>query len=265
MLKNAPSLSSIELILSNEFRVISTAENGERISQETRRWDEEKGETIVMRSKEEAHDYRYFPEPDMVYLRVDEEWIKEIGRSIPELPGVKKKRYMDEFGLPEYDAVVLISSKSLAAFFDECVKNGGNPKSISNWIMGEVLRILNEKGIEIEDVKFKPSDLIKLMDLVDNGTISGTIEKKVFKDMFETGESPEVIVATKGLAQVSDEGVIRGMVNRVINETPKSIEDFKNGKSKVLGFLVGEIMRASRGNANPQIVNKLLNEELNKR
>lgn len=264
--KNMNSFRAVEKALEFEIkRQIDAVSRGESIFQETRRWDESKGETILMRSKEKAHDYRYFPEPDMVYISVDDEWINRIKETLPELPHDKKERYVREYGLPEYDSEILTSSKALAGFFEECVEKGAKPKDASNWIMGEILRTLKDKYMEIEEVKFKPLDLVKLIELIDKGTISGTIAKKVFKEMFETGMSPEKIVEEKGLVQVSDEGAIKDIINKVLDENPQSIEDFKNGKTKAMGFIVGQVMKASKGKANPQLINKLLPEELNKR
>ncbi|MCX7904514.1 MAG: Asp-tRNA(Asn)/Glu-tRNA(Gln) amidotransferase subunit GatB [Caloramator sp.] len=265
-IKNMNSFKALEKALEYEIeRQINAIKNGERIVQETRRWDEAKGQTIVMRSKEEAHDYRYFPEPDMVYLKLNDEWIEGIRKTMPELPDEKKKRYIEEFGLPEYDANIITTSKELAAFFEEAVNIGGNPKTISNWIMGEVLRILNDREMEIKDVKFTSKDLVKLISLVEKGTISNTIAKKVFVEMFETGKDPEKIVEEKGLVQITDEGAIRDIVNKVLDENPQSVADFKNGKTKAVGFIVGQVMKASKGKANPQMVNKLVEEELLKR
>ncbi|TDT58410.1 Asp-tRNA(Asn)/Glu-tRNA(Gln) amidotransferase subunit GatB [Fonticella tunisiensis] len=264
--KNMNSFRAVERALEYEAkRQMEAYERGEKIIQETRRWDEGRGETVTMRSKEEAHDYRYFPEPDMIYLSVDDEWIESIRKSLPELPDARRRRYINEFGLPEYDSEILTSSKKLADFFEECVNEGGRPKEISNWIMGEILRTLKDRSMEIEDIKFAPGHLVKLVSLVDKGTISGTIAKKVFKDMFETGEDPEKIVKEKGLVQVSDEGAIRELINKVLDENPQSVADFKAGKTKAMGFIVGQVMKASKGKANPQIVNKILTEELNKR
>jgi aspartyl-tRNA(Asn)/glutamyl-tRNA(Gln) amidotransferase subunit B len=264
--KNMNSFKAVEKALEYEVkRQIEAVEKGERIVQETRRWDEAKAETVSMRSKEQAHDYRYFPEPDMVYLNVDDEWIQRIKETLPELPHDKKERYIKELGLPEYDSDILTSSKALAAYFEECVKAGANPKDASNWIMGELLRTMKEAFVEIEEIKIKPEQLSKLVELVNKGTISGTIAKKVFKDMFETGDDPEKIVKEKGMVQVSDEGAIRDIINGVLDGNPQSIADFKSGKTRAMGFLVGQIMKASKGKANPQLVNKLLEEELSKR
>jgi aspartyl-tRNA(Asn)/glutamyl-tRNA(Gln) amidotransferase subunit B len=201
----------------------------------------------------------------MVYLNVDDKWIQRIKETLPELPHDKKERYIKELGLPEYDSDILTSSKALAAYFEECVKVGANPKDASNWIMGELLRTMKEAFVEIEDIKIKPLQLSELVELVNKGTISGTIAKKVFKDMFETGDDPEKIVKEKGMVQVSDEGAIRDIINGVLDGNPQSIADFKSGKTRAMGFLVGQIMKASKGKANPQLVNKLLEEELSKR
>lgn len=265
-IKNMNSFKAVEKAIEFEInRQIEAIKNGEKIVQETRRWDEAKGETIVMRSKEEAHDYRYFPEPDMVYLVVDDEWIENIKASLPELPDKKKARYINEYGLPEYDAGILTASKALATYFEEVVKNGANPKDASNFLMGEVLRTLNDREMTIEEIKVKPQHLAKLIELINNGTITGTIAKKIFKDMFETGDDPEKIVKEKGMVQISDENAIREIVNKVLDENPQSVEDYKNGKTKAMGFVVGQVMKASKGKANPQIVNKLVEEELKKR
>lgn len=265
-IKNMNSFRAVEKAIEYEIkRQIKAVENGEEIVQETRRWDESKLETVSMRSKEHAHDYRYFPDADIISLSVDDEWINRVKESLPELPEQKKARYIKELGLPEYDAMILTMSKSLAAFFEACVAEGGNPKEVSNWIMGELLRTLNDKMLEIDDVKFKPADLVKLIELINKGTISGTIAKKVFKEMFETGNSPEKIVEEKGMVQVSDEGAIIEIINKVLDENPQSVIDYKNGKTKAMGFIVGQVMKASKGKANPQMVNQLLDGELNKR
>lgn len=263
--KNMNSFKAVEKALEYEIkRQIKAAQSGERIVQETRRWDEATETTIVMRSKEEAHDYRYFPEPDMVYLQLEDEYIQGIKNSLPELPHDKRARYINNMGLPEYDAEMLTSSKAMAAFFEKCVELGGKPKDISNWMMGEVIRTLKEQETEIDSVKFTPAHLVELTELVEKGTISGTIAKKVFKEMFETGHKPEQIVKDKGLVQVTDEGAIRQVVVDVLAANPQSVEDFRNGKTKAMGFVVGQVMKASRGKANPQMVNKLVAEELEK-
>lgn len=265
-IKNMNSFKALEKAVDYEIkRHTEEIESGAEIKRETRRWDDAKGETAVMRSKEQANDYRYFPEPDMVYLKIDDEWIEKIKNALPELPDDKKQRYIKDYDLPEYDAGILTQSKALAAFFEECVNEKAKPKDVSNWLMGEVLRTLKENEEEIEDVKFAPKQLVSLISLVDKGTISNTIAKKVFKSMFETGKDPDAIVKEKGLVQVSDEGAIRDIINHVLDDNKQSVDDIKNGKNRAMGFLVGQVMRASKGKANPKIVNKLLSEEVAKR
>lgn len=265
-IKNLNSFKAVEKAIEfEEKRQIEVLENGGIITLDTRRWDDAKGETILMRSKEEAQDYRFFPEPDMVYLAIDDEWIDGIRKEIPELPHEKMERYINEYELPEYDAGVLTASRNLAVFFEECVREGAKPKDASNWIMGELLRTLKEKEMEIEEATIKPEHIVKLIALVDKGTISNTIAKKVFKDVFEEGKDPEVVVKEKGLIQVSDTDEIRKIVNEVLDNNQQSIEDFKNGKTRAVGFLVGQVMKASKGKANPQMANQIVTEELNKR
>lgn len=236
--------------------------SGGQVVQETRRWDEATGQTVPMRSKEEAHDYRYFPEPDLVTLVIDEAWIERIRQTIPELPDARKKRFMEQYGLPAYDAGVLTASKGLADFFDEAVKYARDPKAVSNWMMGELLGHMNQTGVEIGDVKITPQGLGKLIELIDKGTISTKIAKTVFSEMFETGKDPEAIIEEKGLVQISDEGALAAIVDKVIEANPKSVADYKGGKEKALGALVGQVMKETKGKANPQLVNKLLKERL---
>lgn len=265
-IKNMNSFKAVESAITYEAkRQIEALENGEPLVQETRRWDEANEKTVSMRSKEQAHDYRYFPEPDMIYLDVDDEWIEGIRKNLPELPFDKRARYINDFKLPEYDADMITSSKAMADFFEKCVELGGKPKDMSNWIMGEIMRTLKDKDMDIVDVKFTPGQLVELTQLVEKGTISGSIAKKVFKDMFESGDSPEKIVKDKGLVQVSDEGAIRDIVNKVLDDNEQSVQDFKNGKGRAMGFIIGQVMKASKGKANPQMVSKLVGEELNKR
>ncbi|MGA9174112.1 MAG: Asp-tRNA(Asn)/Glu-tRNA(Gln) amidotransferase GatCAB subunit B, partial [Thermoactinomyces sp.] len=216
------------------------------------------------RSKEEAHDYRYFPEPDLVRLHIDHAWKEEIRRSIPELPDARKSRYIREYGLSDYDAAILTGSKSVADYFDLTVMEKADPKMASNWIITELLGYLNAEGKEISDIKMKPVHLAGMIKLIQNGTISSKIAKKVFKEMLLTGKDPEQIVKEKGLVQISDEGQIKEIVLKVLSNNPQSIEDFKNGKDRALGFLVGQVMKETRGKANPQLVNKLILEEIKK-
>lgn len=267
-MKNLNSFRSVVRAIEYEAkRQIEVLESGGAVVQETRRWDEAKGITLSMRTKEEAHDYRYFPEPDLPPIVVDDSWIEEIRKRIPELPDQKKERYIKEYGLPEYDAGVLTSSKAIASFFEGCIKYTQNIKAASNWVMGEIMRILNDKGLEpeeIDNIKIKPNQLASLINLVDNKTISNTIAKQVFEEMFETGKDPEVIVKEKGLVQITDRNVILEAVRQAIANNPKSVEDYKNGKDKAFGFLVGQVMKITKGKANPQLVNEILKEELEK-
>jgi aspartyl-tRNA(Asn)/glutamyl-tRNA(Gln) amidotransferase subunit B len=235
------------------------------IEQETRRFDEATGKTLLMRVKEGSDDYRYFPEPDLIPLYIDDEWKDRIRAEIPELPDARKKRYVEELGLPEYDATVLTITKEMADFFEATVEQGGDAKLASNWLMGSVNEYLNAEQKELDDVALTPVGLAKMIQLIEKGTISSKIAKKVFKDLIEKGGDPEQIVKDKGLVQISDEGELLKMVSEVLDNNDQSIEDFKSGKERAIGFLVGQIMKASRGKANPQMVNKILLEEIKKR
>ncbi len=264
-LKNLNSFKAVQKALEYEIkRQIKLLENGETIVQETRRWNEQKGITESMRSKEEAHDYRYFPDPDLVPIIVSDEWKEEIRKSLPEMPEHKKERFVTQYGIPEYDASVITSSKPLADFFEKCVLEYSSAKTVSNWIMGEMMRLLKETGKEVEEVLIKPHQMASLLNLIDNGTITGSIAKTVFEEMFATGKNPEEIVEEKGLKQLSNEDELREIALKVIEDNPKSVEDYKNGKDKAIGFLVGQIMKATKGKANPQLANKILLEELSK-
>ncbi|ORX24668.1 aspartyl/glutamyl-tRNA amidotransferase subunit B [Thermoanaerobacterium sp. PSU-2] len=264
-LKNLNSFKAVQKALEYEIkRQIKLIEGGETIVQETRRWNEQKGITESMRSKEEAHDYRYFPDPDLVPIIVSDEWKEEIRKSLPEMPEHKKERFVTQYGIPEYDASVITSSKPLADFFEKCVLEYSSAKTVSNWIMGEMMRLLKETGKEVEEVLIKPHQMASLLNLIDNGTITGSIAKTVFEEMFATGKNPEEIVEEKGLKQLSNEDELREIALKVIEDNPKSVEDYKNGKDKAIGFLVGQIMKATKGKANPQLANKILLEELSK-
>lgn len=264
-LKNMNSFKALHKAVAYEIeRQINVLKQGGKITQETRTWDEAKGVTLTMRSKEEAHDYRYFPDPDLVPLVISKEWIKEIQNGIPELPGQRKKRFTSELGLPEYDAEVLTATKELADFYEQCVEKYNHPKAVSNWIMGDLLKMMNASGLEIENVRIKPEQLAKLLRLIDQGTISGKIAKNVFEEMFNSGQDPETIVQQKGLVQISDEGLIEKVVQQVIDANPKSVADYQSGKKQAIGFLVGQVMKATKGKANPGIVNKMLTDLLDK-
>ena len=239
--------------------------SGGVINQETRRFDEATNTTLLMRVKEGSDDYRYFPEPDLTDLYIDEDWKARIRAEIPELPDARQKRYMEEWGLPEYDAKVLTVTKEMADFFEETVANGAEPKLASNWVMGDVSAYLNAEQKELAEVKLTPENLAGMIKLIGNGTISSKIAKQVFKELIENGGDAEAIVKEKGLVQISDEGALLKIIGEVLDNNPQSIEDFKNGKQKAIGFLVGQLMKATKGQANPQMVNKLLVEEMNKR
>lgn len=264
-MKNLNSFRSIVRAAENEAqRQIREIEAGGVIIQETRRWDDNKGVSYAMRSKEEAHDYRYFPEPDLVPVVIDAKWLEKIKASLPELPEARKNRYISEYNLPEYDAGLLTSTKCLADYFEEAAKDCSNSKAVSNWIMGDLMRVLKEKGLEADSIPFPGKYLAKLVLLIDKGTISGTIAKKVFEKMFESGKDPGVIVKEEGLEVVSDEGALSETVRKIIEANPQSAADYRSGKEKAFGFLVGQAMREMKGKADPQLINRLLKEELEK-
>ncbi|RXZ00728.1 Asp-tRNA(Asn)/Glu-tRNA(Gln) amidotransferase subunit GatB [Fictibacillus sp. S7] len=265
-LKNLNSFAFVQKGLEyEEKRQEEEILNGGEILQETRRFDEKTNKTILMRVKEGSDDYRYFPDPDLVQLSVSEEWIERVRAEIPELPDVRKERYVSEFGLPAYDAGVLTASIKMADFFEKGIQEEADPKMLSNWLMGEVSAYLNNASREIDETPLTPGNLAKMIKLIEDGTISSKIAKKVFKEMIENGGDPETIVKEKGLVQISDEGAIREFVVAVLDRNPQSIEDFKNGKDKAIGFLVGQVMKETKGKANPPLVNKLIAEELKNR
>lgn len=264
-IKNINSFKAVEKALIYEYnRHIEAIENGEELFQETRRWDESNSATASMRSKEAANDYRYFPEGDLVTLNISNDWIEDIRKTIPELPHQKAERFVTEYGIPKYDAGVLTLSMQMADFFEETAKKSGDPKASSNWLMGDISRLMNEKAIDVESLKFSADMLSELIKLINAGTISNNIGKKVLEEMFETGKSPEYIVKEKGLIQNNDESEILEVVKRTISDNPQSVQDFKNGKKRALGFIVGLVMKETKGKANPQIVNKLVGQELSK-
>jgi len=264
-IKNLNSFKSLEKAFEFEIvRHIKAIEQGEVLTQETRRWDESSNITINMRSKEEANDYRYFPEGDLVTLNISDEWIKEIKNTIPELPYEKAERFVASYGIPKYDAGVLTLNFEMSEFFDETAKISKDPKAASNWLMGDISRMMNEKHLTVENLKFSPSELSELIKLINDGIISNNIGKKVIENMFETGKAPKSIIEEKGLIQNNNEAEILDVVKKIIQDNPKSVEDFKNGKKRAIGFIVGLIMKETKGKANPQIVNALVNSEMNK-
>ncbi|HHD11049.1 MAG TPA: Asp-tRNA(Asn)/Glu-tRNA(Gln) amidotransferase subunit GatB [Deltaproteobacteria bacterium] len=263
--KNMNSFKFLKDALTYEIgRQISLLESGERVVQETRLFEPSTGKTRSMRSKEEAHDYRYFPEPDLLPLVVEQEEIEAIMVMLPELPAQKKERFMKEYGLPSYDAGILTSSKRLADFYEECVRLFEEPKTISNWIMSELLRLLKEHNISIEETPIGADRFTALLKLVREGKISGKIGKEVLEEMFATGKDAQTIIEEKGLSQISDESELLTIIDKILEENPENVERYRAGKTKLIGFFVGEVMKATRGKANPQLVNKLLKERLDK-
>ncbi|RAR39412.1 Asp-tRNA(Asn)/Glu-tRNA(Gln) amidotransferase subunit GatB [Paenibacillus sp. MDMC362] len=263
-LKNMNSFRGVQRGLEYEqYRQTEILDEGGVIVQETRRWDEAQAKTFSMRGKEQAHDYRYFPDPDLVSVRISEEWKEAVRATIPELPDARKARYASEYGLPDYDAAVITSSKLLADFFEDSLNYTKDAKSVSNWIMGDLLGYLNSNNLELSEVKITGQGLGEMIGLIEKGTISSKIAKTVFKEMLESGKLPAQIVEEKGLVQISDEGAIKSIVEQVVANNPQSVEDYKAGKQKAIGFLVGQVMKESKGKANPALANKLLVEVLN--
>jgi len=262
-IKNLNSFRALEKAIDYEVaRQIDAIEDGEKIVQETRTWDEENQVTRSMRSKEEAHDYRYFPEPDLPPIRISHEWVEEIRNSLPELPDQAQKRLVGEHNLSEYDASIITLSPEYLAFFDECVNIYHDAKSVTNWMMGELNKLLNQNNMEISDCKIKPDGMAKMLQLIDDGTISGKMAKAVFEEMFNTGKTPELVIEEKGLVQISDEETLSKIIDDIIRNNSGVVEDYKNGKKKAVGFFVGQVMKVTKGQANPAVVNKILIEHL---
>jgi len=262
-LKNLNSFHGVLHSLHYEVkRQTEALERGEKIVQETRRWDPDRGITTSMRIKEDAHDYRYFPEPDLMPVVMPREQVEALRSELPELPRIRKARFADEYGLPEYDAGVLVAEREIADFFEATAKLAGNPKAVSNWIMGEVMRVLSERDCGINDLKITPEALAALIKLVDKKTVNMTGAKEVFEVLIDSGGDPASIVEDKGLVQVSDTGAIEVFVDQALADNPKSVEDFKNGKTAAVKFLIGQVMRLSRGKANPQLVGQMIADKL---
>lgn len=245
-----------------QYRQKELLDDGQKVIQETRRWDDSVGKSYAMRSKEEAHDYRYFPDPDLVPIVLTQNQVDDIKAEMPELPNAKKQRYIDELALPEYDAQIITASKSLADFFEACLVNYDNPKTVSNWIMGDVLRLLKENEVEADDFEMDPEQFVALLTMVDGNKINNAAGKKVLEEMFKNGGNAADIVKAKGLSQISDESFILDLIKKIISENPQPVEDYKNGNKKAIAFFVGQVMRQSKGKANPKIVNELLRKEL---
>ena len=262
-LKNINSFRFVQKAIEYEIkRQKSLIMDGGKVVQETRLWDTQKNVTVSMRGKEEAHDYRYFPDPDLVPIEISPEWIEDVIKQLPELPAQKVKRFMAEYGIPEYDAEVLSVSKALANYYEETAKLSGQPKAASNWIMGDLLRFLKEDDREIEESPVTPKHIAEMIKLMDDGTISGKIAKTVMEEMYKTGKAPEEIVKEKGLVQVTDTGALEKVIDEVLAENADSVAAYRSGKDKLFGFFVGQVMKKSQGKANPGAVNELLKKKL---
>ena len=262
-LKNINSFKFVKDAIEYEIkRQTKVLNEGGKIQQETRLWNLDRGETAVMRSKEEAHDYRYFPDPDLVPLKLDKDWIEGFRGTVPELPAERAARFATEYKLPEYDAGVLTASKGIADYFESCVKLFNQPKTVSNWVMGELTRELNNSGTDVSASPVSPERLVSLLQMVDKGTVSLKVAREIFPEIYASGKTPEQIVQEKGLTQVSDEGALEKIIDEVLAKNPVQVAQFKEGKQQVLGFLVGQVMKASGGKANPGKVNELLKKKL---
>jgi aspartyl-tRNA(Asn)/glutamyl-tRNA(Gln) amidotransferase subunit B len=262
-LKNINSFRFIEKAIQFEIeRQIDCLESGQKIVQETRLYDPDKNKTFSMRSKEEAHDYRYFPDPDLLPVKFDEKIVHQLKSTLPELPVAKAERFQAEFGLPKYDSLVLTASKDLATFFENVNKQSANPKASSNWVMVELLAKLNEAKLEIDKSPIHAQQLGRLIQMIDTGKISGKIAKEVFAEMFLTRKDPEEIVSSKGLTQITDTSSIEKAIKEVMAASPGQLADYRSGKDKLFGFFVGQVMKATKGQASPEIVNKMLIELL---
>lgn len=262
-MKNLNSFKAIARAIEGERqRQIELLEEGKKVIQETRRWDDNKEYSYAMRSKEDAQDYRYFPEPDLVPISISDEWIAEVKARQPELRTEKMARYQSEFGLPEYDADIITGHKKLADLFEETTAICGKPKKVSNWIMVETMRLLKENEMDAEDLSFSAENFAKLVELADSGAVTNTVAKDVFELIFKEDIDPDKYVEEKGLKTVNDEGELRAVVEQILKDNPQSVEDYHNGKEKAMGFLVGQTMKVMKGKANPGLVNQLLRELL---
>jgi aspartyl-tRNA(Asn)/glutamyl-tRNA(Gln) amidotransferase subunit B len=262
-IKNINSFRFIEKAIEYEIhRQIDCIEGGEAIRQETRLYDPDKNRTFAMRSKEEAHDYRYFPDPDLLPCVVDEEWIERARASLPELPEARARRFTEGYKLPEYDARVLTHEKSLADYFERVAETSKNPKAASNWVMSELLRDLNESKRDVAQSPISPEALGQMIALIDSGAISGKIAKQVFAEMWATGKGPDAIVSEKGLAQITDSSAIEKIIDEVLAASPGQLGQYRSGKEKLFGFFVGQAMKATKGQASPELVNEILKAKL---
>jgi aspartyl-tRNA(Asn)/glutamyl-tRNA(Gln) amidotransferase subunit B len=262
-LKNMNSFRNVQRALEYEIkRQQSILENGQKIIQETRLWDDAQGVTQSMRGKEEAHDYRYFPDPDLVPIVIDNEWIEAVKKSLPELPLEKRERFVRDYQIPPYDAGVLTSSRALADYFEEVARLSGKPKIASNWVMGDVLRFLNEDKRDIKECPILPRSLAEMILIIEAGTISGKMAKDIIVDMYRTGKPPKTIIEEKGMVQITDEAALEKTIAGVIAANPTQLEQYRAGKEKLFGYFVGQVMKATEGKANPQLINELLKKML---
>lgn len=264
-MKNMNSFKAIARAIEGERkRQIEVLEYGKKVIQETRRWDDNKDTSFAMRSKEDAQDYRYFPEPDLVPIEISEEWLTEIKRREPELRDAKMLRYVKEYEIPEYDAGIITGSKNLADIFEATVALCNKPKEVSNWIMVETMRLLKESEQEVEELKLSPAKFASLIELIDAGKINRTIAKEVFEQIFRSDVDPKTYIEEHGLGMVSDDGLLRSTIENILKENEQSVSDYKNGKEKAFGFLVGQTMKVMKGKANPSVINEILRELLSK-
>jgi aspartyl-tRNA(Asn)/glutamyl-tRNA(Gln) amidotransferase subunit B len=262
-LKNMNSFRNVQRALEYEVkRQQYIIENGGTIVQETRLWDDAQGVTNSMRSKEEAHDYRYFPDPDLVPIIIDDAWVEKIAKDLPELPLAKRERFVKDYQIPAYDAGVLTADKALAQYYEEVVRLSSSPKAASNWVMGDVLRFLNEEKRDIRNCPITPAALAEMIRLIEDSTISGKMAKDIVEEMYKTGRSPKAIIAEKGMVQITDEGALGAAIQKIMDANPNQLADYRGGKDKLFGFFVGQVMKATQGKANPQVVNDLLKKML---
>ena len=262
-LKNINSFRFVFDALQFEIgRQTAVLDEGGKVTQETRLWDVDKEQTMVMRSKEEAHDYRYFPDPDLLPMNLDQEWIQDLQQTVPELPSVRQKRFISDYQIPEYDAGVLTSTRSLADYFESCVTLFPHPKTVSNWVMGELLRELNSNGTPPQNSPVSPEGLVNLLQLVEKGTVSLKVAREIFPELYASGKDADQLIQEKGLTQISDDTALLTMIEDVMAKNPNQVAQYREGKEAVLGFLVGQVMKASKGKANPSKVNELLKQNL---
>ena len=262
-MKNLNSFKAIKRAIEGEMeRQIDLIESGEAVVQETRRWDDTKGASYAMRSKEDAQDYRYFPDPDLVPIQISDEWITEIKNAQPEFRDEKRNRYKEEYDLPDYDIDIITGSKHLADLFEETIALGSDPKEVSNWMMGETMRLVNESEMDMDDISFTPKHLAKLIEMIGNNEINRKVGKEVFEKIFKEDVDPASYVEEHGLKSMNDEGALRTTIEEIVAQNPQSVADYKAGKKKAIGFLVGQTMKATQGKADPGMVNKILNEIL---